>query len=78
MNIVFLIRSVAKKNGVERTIMDKVNALAIVFTTFIPRYMMTKGQLFAIEKEHWEKWSQAYMNFMKEAPDGTLTLKLEP
>ena len=28
MNIVFLIRSVAKKNGVERTIMDKVNALA--------------------------------------------------
>ena len=57
---------------------DKVNALAIVFTTFIPRYMMTQGQLFAIEKEHWEKWSQAYMNFMKEAPDGTLTLKLEP
>lgn len=28
MNIVFLIRSVAKKNGVERTITDKVNALA--------------------------------------------------
>ena len=28
MNIVFLLRSVAKKNGVERTIMDKVNALA--------------------------------------------------
>jgi glycosyltransferase involved in cell wall biosynthesis len=28
MNIVFLLRSVAKKNGVERTITDKVNALA--------------------------------------------------
>jgi len=57
---------------------DKVNAVAILYTTFIPRYMMTEGQLFAIEKEHWEKWSQAYLNFLNEATDGTLTLRLEP
>lgn len=57
---------------------DRVDAMVIVYTTFMPEYKMTEEQRFAIEKEHWEKWSESFMDFMKEAKDGVLTLRLEP
>lgn len=57
---------------------DRVDAMAIVYTTFMSEYLMTDEQRFAIEKEHWEKWAESFKDFMKEAKDGMLTLKLEP
>ena len=57
---------------------DRVDAMAIVYTTFMPEYIMTDEQRFAIEKEHWEKWTESFNDFIKEAKDGVLTLKLEP
>lgn len=57
---------------------DQVDAMAIVYTTFMSEYKMTDEQRSAIEKEHWEKWYESFMDFMKEAKGGKLTLKLEP
>lgn len=57
---------------------DRVDAMVIVYTTFMSEYKMSDEQRFAIEKGHWKKWSDSFMNFMKESKDGVLTLKLEP
>lgn len=57
---------------------DIIDAKIIIYTTFIPKSMMTEGQRSAVEKEHIEKWFQAYWEFMKEAKGGTLKLRLEP
>lgn len=57
---------------------DKVDAMVIVYTTFMSEYKMTEEQRIAIQKEHWEKWSESFIDFMKEAKDGILSLKLEP
>lgn len=57
---------------------DHVDAMGIVYTTFMSEYEMTDVQRAAIQKEHWEKWSESFIDFMKEAKDGVLRLKLEP
>lgn len=57
---------------------DRVDAMAIVYTTFMSEYKMTDSQRFAIDKEHWEKWTRAYLDFMKESKGNSLTLRLEP
>ena len=67
-----------KINNDENRVEDRVDAMAIVYTTFMSEYKMTDEQREAIEKEHWEKWTNSFMDFMKEANNGVLTLKLEP
>ena len=57
---------------------DRVDAMAIVYTTFMSEHKMTNEQRIAIEKEHWEKWTESFKDFVKEAKDGILTLKLKP
>lgn len=57
---------------------DRVDVMAIVYTTFMSECKMTDGQRNAIEKEHREKWMQAFLDYMKESKGGTLTLRLEP
>ena len=57
---------------------DRVDAMVIVYTTFMSEYKMTDEQRTAILIEHWEKWTKYFEDFMKEAKDGVLTLKLEP
>lgn len=52
--------------------------MVIVYTTFMSEYKMTDEQRTAIQIEHWEKWTKFFKDFMKEAKDGVLTLKLEP
>lgn len=52
--------------------------MVIVYTTFMSEYKMTDEQRIAIQKECWEKWSESFIDFMKEAKDGILSLKLEP
>lgn len=65
-------------HGDEHREKDKVSAMIIVYTTYMSEYDMTGNQRYAIEKEHWEKWTSAFMSFMKEAKDGVLTLELKP
>lgn len=67
-----------KFNNDENRDKDEVDAMAIVYTTFMPKYKMADEQRIAIEKEHWEKWNESFKVFMKEANKGSLTLKLEP
>ena len=55
---------------------DIIDAIVFVMTTFVPEFQMTDKQRLAIEKEHWEKWHRIYNNFMKEAKDGELMLRL--
>ena len=55
---------------------DIIDAIVFVFSTFVPEFQMTEKQRIAIEKEHWKKWNKMYMNFMKEAKNGELTLRL--
>lgn len=55
---------------------DIIDAMVFVMTTFVPEFQMTDKQRLAIEKEHWEKWHNIYYDFMKEAKDGELMLRL--
>lgn len=55
---------------------DIIDACVFVMTTFVPEFQMTDKQRLAIEKEHWEKWHSSFNDFLKEAKDGELLLKL--
>lgn len=57
---------------------DRIDAMAIIYTTFMSEHNMTDSQLIAIEKVQWEKWTQAYFDFMKESTGDNLTIMLEP
>ena len=57
---------------------DKVDAMLILFTTFMAESKMSDIQRAAIEKEHCEKWVQFCLDFDKQAKDGVITLSLEP
>lgn len=57
---------------------DHIDAMVIVYTTFMSEYKMTDEQRIAIEREHSKKWTKSFKDFMKEAKNGVLTLKLEP
>lgn len=57
---------------------DKVDAMLILYTTFMNESKMTDSQRNAIFKEHLEKWTQFWHeDFPKQAKDGVITLKLE-
>lgn len=57
---------------------DRVDAMIIVYTTFISKSEMTESQINAIEEKNLESWNQFLADFMKEAKNGVLKLKLEP
>ena len=57
---------------------DKIDASLILYTTFMNESEMTDDQRRAIFKEHCEKWAEIASDFLKEAKDGVITLKLEP
>lgn len=57
---------------------DKVDAILVLYTTFMNESKMEDSQRDAIFKEHCEKWMQFYEDFQKEAKDGVITLRLEP
>ena len=52
--------------------------MIIVYTTFISKSEMTESQINAIEEKNLESWNQFLADFMKEAKNGVLKLKLEP
>lgn len=57
---------------------DKVDAMLILYTTFMKESKMSDSQRNAIFKEHLEKWTQFWHeDFPKQAKDGVITLKLE-
>ena len=57
---------------------DKIDAMLILYTTFMNESKMSDTQRVAINKEHYEKWLQYCRDFAKEAKDGVITLRLEP
>ncbi len=57
---------------------DKVDAMLILYTTFMNESDMADTQLAAIDKEHYDTWMRCVKNFQKEAKDGVITLTLEP
>lgn len=57
---------------------DKVDAMIVLYTTFMNESKMTDSQRNAIFKEHCEKWTNFYNDFQREAKDGVITLRLEP
>ena len=57
---------------------DRVDAMVIVYTTFITEAEMSDRQVLAIEKEHRINWTDSFIGLIKEAEDGVVTLTLEP
>ena len=55
---------------------DIIDAMVFVMTTFVPEFQMTDKQRLAIEKKKKKKWHNIYYDFMKEAKDGELMLRL--
>lgn len=65
-------------HGNERQDNDRVDAMLVVYTTFVSKYQITNDQNLAVLKKSWERWNQSYLALMKEAKDGIVTLTLEP
>lgn len=57
---------------------DKVDAMLVLYTTFMNESDMADTQLSAINKEHYITWLRCAQDLNKEAKDGTVTLTLEP
>ena len=57
---------------------NKVDAICILFKTFVTESIMSDNQNFAISRETWDKWNKDYFNFMKENNGEDITLRLEP
>ena len=57
---------------------DRIDAMVIVYRTFMSEYKMSDSQRLAIDKEHWELWTQSFIDFIKESNNGVLSLRLDP
>ncbi len=57
---------------------DKVDAMLVLYTTFMNESDMKDTQLSAINKEHYSTWLRCLQDFNKEAKDGVISLTLEP
>lgn len=55
---------------------DIVDAIVVLFTTFVPEFQMTPEQQEAVLQEHWNKWIHYCETFMKESKNGVLTRRL--
>lgn len=56
----------------------KVEAVCIMYKTFVSETIMTDNQNNAILKSYWDKWTRSYMNFLKENNGEDITLTLDP
>ncbi|WP_288237022.1 hypothetical protein [uncultured Alistipes sp.] len=56
---------------------DKVDAVLILYTTFMNESKMTAAQRSAIFKEHVQTWMKTYEYYQKESKDGVIILTLE-
>ena len=57
---------------------DKVDAMLVLYTTFMNESDMKDTQLAAIDKEHYAAWERYVADMQREAKDGIVTLILEP
>lgn len=57
---------------------NKVDAICILFKTFVTESIMSDNQNYAIRRETWEKWNKSYIDFLKENNGEDITLGLEP
>lgn len=56
---------------------DKIDAMMVMYTTFMNESDMDKSQISAINKEHIRIWLQHIQDIHKQAKDGVVTLTLE-
>lgn len=56
---------------------DKIDAMMVMYTTFMNESNMDKSQISAINKEHIRIWLQHIQDIHKQAKDGVVTLTLE-
>ena len=57
---------------------DKVNAMLVLYTTFMNEAGLANTQLSAINEEHYNTWLRSIQHIHKEAKDGIITVQLEP
>ena len=57
---------------------DKVNAMLVLYTTFMNEAGLANTQLSAINEEHYNTWLRSIQDIQKEAKDGIITVQLEP
>lgn len=56
---------------------DKIDAMMVMYTTFMNESNMDKSQISAINKEHIRIWLQHIQDIHKQVKDGVVTLTLE-
>lgn len=57
---------------------DKVNAMLVLYTTFMNEAGLANTQLSAINEEHYNTWLRSIQHIHKETKDGIITVQLEP
>lgn len=56
----------------------KLDAICIMYKTFVSEIILTDNQNNAIMKEYWDKWTRSYLNFLRENNGNDILLTLEP
>lgn len=56
----------------------KVDAVCIMYKTFVSKSILTENQNNAIMKEYWDKWTRLYLDFLRENNGEDFDLTLEP
>ena len=56
----------------------KLDAICIMYKTFVSETILTDNQNNAIMKEYWDKWTRSYLNFLRENNGNDILLTLEP
>lgn len=57
---------------------DKIDAILVLYTTFMNESSMTTSQLSAINNGHYNTWEQFFRIFLEEENDGVVKLSIEP
>ena len=57
---------------------DKVNAMLVLYTTFMNEADMSNTQVSAINEGHYNTWLRCIQNIQQEDKDGVITIQLEP
>lgn len=71
-----LAEGVLSEDGDSRN--DKIEAIHVMYATFMNETDMKDSQLSAIDKEHYNIWLRSIQVFQKEAKNGIISLTLEP
>lgn len=56
----------------------KVDAICIMYKTFVSESILTDNQNNAIMKDYWDKWTRSYLDFLRENNGEDFDLILEP